>query len=241
MDIKLHRQYQEVQASHWWFKVRDNLLKDIAKKYFKSKSLILDFGCNYGHATKLLQDLGFDALGTDVSTEAIEYGRSLGTPNLFLDSEKSFPVNYFDAAIALDVLEHIEDDKKALAHIYSVVKPGGTIVVMVPAYMFLWGVQDEISHHFRRYTLGKLADLAKQAGNFEIIKKSYFNTLLFIPIAITRLFSNWFNLKSRDSDLEINNAFLNALFFYIFNLERKILKYLKLPFGVSVLMILRKK
>lgn len=241
MDIKLHKQYQKVQESHWWFRVRDNLLKDIAQKYFKSKGLILDFGCNYGHSTKLLQNAGFDALGTDISTEAIEYGRSLGILNIFLDSEKSFSANHFDAAISLDVLEHIKDDKGAFAHVASVVKPGGVIVIMVPAYMFLWGVQDEISHHFRRYTLAELIKLVGQVGNFDIVKKSYFNTLLFIPIALVRIFSNLFNLKQRDSDLNLNGPFLNKLLFYIFDFERKMLSYFNLPFGVSILLILRKK
>lgn len=241
MDIKLHKQYQKVQETHWWFRVRGNLLKDTAKKYLKPGGSVLDFGCNYGHTTKLLQDRGFNTFGIDISEEAIGYGRSLGISNIFLESEKSFPINSFDATISLDVLEHIKDDKNAFAHIVSVVKRGGIIVIMVPAYMFLWGVQDEISHHFRRYTLKGLIDLSKQVGDFEIVRKSYFNTLLFIPIALIRLFSNLFNLKSRDSDLDINNTFLNKLFFLIFDFERKILKYFNLPFGVSILLILRKR
>lgn len=241
MDIKLHRQYQKVQESHWWFRVRDNILKDIAKKYFKPNGSVFDFGCNYGHTVKLLQNFGFNACGVDVSKEAIEYGRSLDIPNIFLESEKSFPANYFDAVISLDVLEHIKDDKKAFSYISSIVKPGGIIVIMVPAFMFLWGINDEISHHFRRYTLGELIKLTKQVGNFEIIKKSYFNTLLFIPIALVRFLSNLLNIKSRDSDLEINNTFLNRLFFYIFDFERKLLNYIKFPFGVSALLVLRKK
>lgn len=241
MDIRLHKQYQKVQEDHWWFKVRDSILKDITQKYFKPNSLILDFGCNYGHTTRLLRSLGYDAYGVDISEEAIKYGRSLGIENIFLESEKSFSENYFNAVVSLDVLEHIEDDQKAFDHIASIIKPGGIIVIMVPAFMFLWGAHDEISHHFRRYTLGELVGLSKRVGDFEIIKKSYFNTFLFIPIALIRLFSNLFNFKSRDSDLEINNVFLNKLFFYIFDFERKLLKYLIFPFGVSVLLVLKKK
>ena len=240
MDLKCHKMYQEFQESHWWFRVRDNLLKDIAKKYWKPNSHVLDFGCNYGSAVKMLNDLGYDTFGVDVSEYAIEHGRSNNIKNIFVDKEKVFPPESFDAVISLDVLEHIEDDKSAFARINSILKPGGIIVVMVPTFMFLWGVQDETAQHFRRYTLPGLIKVSSQAGNFEIIKKSYFNTFLFLPIAVFRLISRLFNIKSRDSDNDINNRFLNAIFFQVFDLERKLLRYVDLPFGVSALLILRK-
>lgn len=240
MDIKLHKQHQNLQKSHFWFKVKDNLLKDLVQRYLKSKDKILDFGCNYGHSTRLLQSLGYDTFGLDISDEAIGYGRSLGIKNIFLESEKYFPPNSFDAIISLDVLEHIEDDKNALKNLLNLVRPNGIIVIMVPAYMFLWGVQDTISHHYRRYTLKKLIDLSNSVGA-EVIRKSYFNTLLFIPIAMFRLFTRFFIKNPHDSDLDINNSFMNKLFFYIFDFERRILRYFDMPFGVSILLILRKK
>ncbi|TSC70633.1 MAG: type 11 methyltransferase [Parcubacteria group bacterium Gr01-1014_46] len=240
MDIKLHKLHQEVQATHWWFRVKDNLLKDIAKKYFKGAT-VLDFGCNYGHSVKLLNDWGYNALGVDVSREAISFGKSLKIENIYLDSEKTFPKNHFDAVISLDVLEHIEDDKGALRYLTEVVKPGGYIVIMVPAFMFMWGIQDVISQHYRRYTLSTLTKLANEVGGLEIIRKTYFNTTLFIPIALVRLWARIFPPKSRDSDLNMNNWFLNGLFFIIFDIERRIFKYLNFPFGVSAVIILKKK
>ena len=77
MDIKLHKQHQSVQGSHWWFRVKDNILKDLAEKYFKVGDSVLDFGCNYGHSVKMLKDLGFSAAGVDVSEEAINFGNSI--------------------------------------------------------------------------------------------------------------------------------------------------------------------
>ncbi len=240
MDAKLYKLYKEVQETHWWFKVRDNLLKDIAVKYFENKSLVLDFGCNYGHGVRILNNMGFDTWGLDVSEDAIKYGRAQGIPNLVLDKDKNFLPESFDVVISLDVIEHIEDDKEALEYITSLLKPGGIIVIMVPAFAFLWGVQDEISHHFRRYTIPQLQNLAKQAGDFEIVKKSYFNTFLFLPIAGLRLISLFLKIKSRDSDLNINNKFIGRVFYWIFDLERRLLRYINFPFGVSALLILRK-
>src|SRR3989344_6897314 len=166
MDIKLHKQHQSVQGSHWWFRVKDNILKDLAEKYFKVGDSVLDFGCNYGHSVKMLKDLGFSAAGVDVSEEAINFGNSINISDIYLFPQKTFSPNQFDAVISLDVLEHIEDDKEALYYIYKVLKPRGYVVIMVPAFMFMWGLQDVLSHHYRRYTLPVLTALAEETGGF---------------------------------------------------------------------------
>jgi len=240
MDIRLHKKHQEVQETHFWFRVKDNLLLDIAEKYFEPNGNVLDFGCNYGHSTKLLQSKGFDAYGVDVSTPAINYGHSIGIKNIFLEAEKTFDKNFFDAVIALDVIEHIEDDQKALEYLVDFTKPGGIIVLMVPAHMFLWGVQDIISHHFRRYSVESLKKLIKSNGKVKIVRKSYFNSFLFLPIALVRLFTRFFVRNPRESDLDMNNSVLNKILYFVFDLERRLLKYIQMPFGVSLLLVLRK-
>lgn len=241
MDSRLHKQYQDLEESHWLFKVRDNILKDIAKKYFKQNANILDFGCNYGHSVQLLQKLGYQAQGVDISEGAIQYGKSVGIQNIFLGGEKKFNQESFDVVIALDVIEHIKDDQQAIKEIVRMVKPGGLIVIAVPAYMFLWGVQDEIAHHFRRYTMSQLISLSKKAGDLDVVRKTYLNTLLFLPIALFRLGSRIVRRRTQGSDLDVNNAFLNTLFFGLFDFERRILKHINMPFGVTALLILRKK
>ena len=213
MDIRLHKKYQELQESHWWFMVRDNLLMDLVFKNIKKGSLVMDFGCNYGHAVKLLGDKGYESFGVDVSREAVNYGRSININDISLISEKDIQNNSLDAVISMDVLEHIDNDKETLEYIWSKLKPGGLMIVTVPAFMFLWGVQDEISHHFRRYKLSELLYLAGEVGDFEIVKKTYFNSFLFMPVAIIRVLSKLFKLKSRNSDLDINSVFLNKIFF----------------------------
>ncbi len=241
MDVKLHKQYQTVFDSHWWFKVRARLLSDILHKYSKKGSSVLDFGCNYGNTVRLLQSSGYNASGVDVSREAIEYGREIGITNIFLDGEKQFDKNSFDVAIALDVFEHIEDDKKSFEYLSSLVKPGGIIVIMVPAYMFLWTFHDEVAQHFRRYTKKRLKEMIGDNNQFEYLKLSYFNTFLFPFITIVRIMTKVFNINSRKSDFDINNKTLNSIFFFIFDMERRFLKYTNFPFGVSVLAVIRKK
>lgn len=241
MDAKVHKQYQDIQEDHWLFRVRENLLLDLAETYFEKGQKVLDFGCNYGHAVRILQERGYHAEGYDISEEAIAYGRSQGIKNIFSIPEKKLSSEHYDAAITFDVLEHIQDDAKAFSEIAATIKKGGHLIIVVPAYMFLWGMHDVVAHHFRRYTLSELVSLSEKIGGFEIVRKSYFNTFLFIPITIFRLGSRLLKLESRDSDFDINNPILDRLFFGIFNAERKLLRYISFPFGVSALLVLRKK
>lgn len=226
-------------------KVRRLLVLDILKKYNKKdrhETRILDFGCGSGYFVGELAEIGYESFGLDNSAEAIEFGRSRGVKNLAItDGRKiGFPDNYFDCVLLLDVIEHLDNESWAIKEVERVLVPGGITVIMAPAFMFLWGVQDEVSRHYRRYNMPQLVNVVKQNSNFGMIFKSYFNTILFLPIAITRIISRWFHIKSRTSDFDINNRFLNKILFHIFNFERYLLQHLRLPFGVSILAVFRK-
>ena len=82
--------------------------------------------------------------------------------------------------------------------------------------------------------------VVQHTGAVKIIKRSYFNTFLFLPIAAVRLASRWFHLKKRQSDFDINGALVNGMLFRIFDLERRLLHHANYPFGVSILLVLRK-
>lgn len=229
--------------------VSDNLATYLTGKPHQHKnqtaaqhSKILDFGCGSGLFVEELAQAGFDSYGIDISSEAIKFGQLRGIKNLsVIDSHKiDFPNNTFDAVLTLDVLEHLEDTEWALAEMERVLKPGGVVVVMVPAYMFLWGVQDEVAHHYRRYTWKLLSSEIRRATSLSIIRHSYFNTILFTPIALVRLLSRLFRIRGRESDFDLNSPLLNKILFGIFNFERKLLKKMNFPLGVSVLAVLRK-
>lgn len=221
--------------------VMDTLTKYSGKKQEDTK--LLDFGCGSGYFVEVLAKDGFDAYGLDISSEAVNFGQSQGIKNLgVIDAHQiNFPGKTFDVVLTLDVLEHLENSDWALAEMERVLKPGGIVIVMVPAYMFLWGVQDEVAHHYRRYTKELLFQEVKQATSLEVVRASYFNTFLFAPIAAVRLVSRLFGVKGRESDFDLNNAIMNRILFSIFNTERKLLKKINYPFGVSVLAILKKR
>ncbi|MSR71092.1 MAG: class I SAM-dependent methyltransferase [Candidatus Taylorbacteria bacterium] len=243
MKAELYETYRKVEKTHWWFVVRRGIIADCFKKYgLGTESKILDVGCNYGYFVGDLQRRGFtNAFGTDISKEAIEYGVEHGIKNLSVANagKLSYGDQSFDASMTLDVVEHIEDDKGAMKEIARVTKSGGYCFIMVPAYMFLWSLQDEVAKHFRRYNK-KTFEVAVFGSGFEIVRMSYFNTFLFLPIVVVRFLEKC-TKTNRSSDFDLNNAFTNTVLKAIFGFERFFLRCMNFPFGVSLLVILKKK
>ena len=259
MEEDFYKTYFEVEKEHWWFSVRRNIIFSLFEKYKVPKTAkVFDFGCGSGYLVGELQRMGYDASGSDTSREAIEFGRQRGIKNIEEVKPAEMPQNgNFDVVLALDVIEHIKDDREAIRGLERALKPGGMLIITVPAYQWMWGVQDEVAHHFRRYNMGSLlerisTDLeprittdnqwksVEKNPRLSVIRKTYFNTFLFLPIATVRLFSKFFGLKERESDFDINNKLTNSIFYSIFNLEAKLLKFMNFPFGVSILLILKK-
>ena len=245
MEKDFYKTYFNLEKDNWWFRVRRNIVLEIIKKHGNNeidKLTIFDFGCGSGYLVGELQKLGCNAYGSDMSTEAIEFGRSAGVGNLNVAGEGEIwpPGGSFDVILAMDVIEHIEDDLRAVKGLGWLLKPGGLLIITVPAYQWLWGVQDEVTHHFRRYSLKPLLNLFKNDEVFFVVKKSYFNTFLFLPIGAVSLSSRFLWARKRESDFDLNNRFLNKIFYWIFNFEAKFLRYAAFPFGVSIILILKK-
>lgn len=229
-----------VELTHWWYRVRRKIVLDIFSKEIKERKLkILDVGCGTGALMKELRPYG-EVYGLDFSERAIEFCKERGETNLTLGSldKLPFPDNYFDIVLSLDVLEHIEDDVRAISEIKRVLRTGGFSIVFVPAFMFLWGKTDELSNHFRRYTIGELREKINSSGLF-IKKSSYFNTFLFCPIFLTRYFIKIFRIKITNEN-DLGSGVINRIFYYIFYMESVLLRYFKFPFGVSIMVFSRK-
>ena len=139
----------------------------------------------------------------------------------------------FDAVVALDVLEHLDDDLGAAREIRRVLKPGGAAVIFVPALDILWGHNDVISHHRRRYTKQGLQNVLTAAG-FRLSHLSYFNLLLFLPTLAVRLLDRLMPQVTRRIEYQQQPTRLNALLTKIFGLEVELLRRTTLPIGTSV-------
>jgi hypothetical protein len=135
----------------------------------------------------------------------------------------------------LDVIEHMMDDNKAMMKIGSLIDDCGFLVLTVPAYMCLWSAHDVLNHHYRRYTKKEL--LGKLPGDLAVRKITYFNTLL-LPAAI--LDKVLFARKKASYSLKPNKL-VNKILYSIFSIEKYLLKWIDLPFGVSILLIAQKQ
>jgi SAM-dependent methyltransferase len=232
-----------VEDSHWWFVGRRLILESFLKEIIqnlKSKiqnPKILDVGCGTGANLEMLRKFG-EAEGVDVSDEALEFCKSKGLKaHKGLAESLPFEDASFDLVTALDVVEHLDNDLDGLKEMRRVLKKEGRALMFVPAFMFLWGVQDDISHHRIRYTKKQIVERVTQAG-FEIERATYANITFFPPILAGRAFMKLTGIKP-ESENNITISALNGFLGKLFGAERFWLKNFNFPFGVSIVVVAR--
>lgn len=241
MQTEHYRDIFNHEKKHWWYKTRRKLIKMLLQKYSDKNQpkKILDIGCGAGALLDELKNSN-ECFGIDKSSLAIEFCQKRKLKNLKIGSIEKlpYPNEKFDVVLALDVLEHIKNDAKAISEIKRITKKDGLIIIFVPAFSALWSETDIISNHHRRYLLGEISQKIKKQG-LTILKKSYFNTFLFVPIFLVRLLTKIFKIKN-NVEIKMNNSFLNKIFYIIFSSEINILKHVSLPFGVSCMVVAKK-
>jgi SAM-dependent methyltransferase len=241
VETGLYAQIRSIEADHWWYVGRRRIVFDwlapMAAGYTAPR--ILDIGCGTGMNLQVLRDLGCRrTVGLDIAPEALAYcqGRHVG-PLVQADGARlPFAPSSFDIVMALDLIEHVEDDVSALLEIARLLRPGGRLLIFTPAYQFLWSHQDEVSHHFRRYTATLLRDRLVQAG-FRVEKLTYANTLLFPLVWFGRLSLRLRGRPDAVSENDMHPSWANGALASIFSAERRALRHVNLPFGVSLLSV----
>lgn len=242
MNVDMYRMFFEVQKSHWWFVTKKKIVLDMIERYLinEKKDKVLDIGCGSGLMLNALENIG-DAYGMDMSPEAISFSKEVfnGTVKQgSLPDHVPYEDHTFSLITALDVIEHIDDDVESLKAIYSLLMPGGKMVLTVPAYMFLWSPFDDMNQHKRRYTRSELNRKLQEAG-FTVEKITYYNTLLFPIVYVVRKLNNMLN-RDGSSDIDMPNRLVNSILALIFGFEKYLLRFTNLPFGVSVLAVVKK-
>ena len=245
MKREFYAEYYEIEDRHWWFVGRRRIFLALLDRHLgagRGGRRVLDVGCGTGTMLGYLSRYG-EAQGIDADPEAVRFCRERGLEGVRLVEPGPLPHDpeTFDLVTALDVIEHVDDDAGLLREIARVLRPGGTLLVSVPAYGWMWGPQDEIARHKRRYVASELRERVEGAG-LESRRLSYFNTLLFPPIAAVRLLRSY-RPGSADlrSDFELTKpGRTNDLLASVFSLEARMVPRLRLPFGVSILALARK-
>ena len=232
-----------VEQSHWWHIGRRRILagfvEEICRRVTDRRPRILDVGCGTGANLLMLSKYG-DAEGVDISEDALAFCRERGLDKVKLGAGEELPYENgtFDLVTAFDVVEHMDDDIAGLREMRRVLRPDGRVLLFVPTFMFLWGVQDDVSHHRRRYRLSDLQRVVTAAG-FEVERTTYANITFFLPVLLVRKFMRLTGIRT-DTENSINISAFNGLFGAILGAERHWLRYLNIPFGVSGLCVARR-
>ena len=233
-----------VEDSHWWFVGRrailESFLREIVGKLSKpaGELRILDVGCGTGANLEMLSQFGW-AEGVDVSDDALEFCRRKGlTVQKGLAETLPYADDTFDITTALDVVEHLDNDVGGLKEMHRVTRTGGYSLIFVPAFMWLWGVQDDVSNHRVRYTKRQIVERLELAG-FRVERATYANFTFFAPILAGRTLMKLTGIKP-ESENNVNISALNGVFARLFSAERHWLKRFGFPFGVSIVITAHK-
>jgi SAM-dependent methyltransferase len=232
---------EKVENFHWWFFTRRKLLRFLLSSIPSPEgSVRIDLGCGVGSNLKVLETFTNHVVGLDHSIYALSLVHKKVKIPLINGDINHLPLKPKSVGliIAMDVLEHLEDDENAMREFCRALRKGGILILTVPAFQSLRGVQDIVTGHKRRYSRKEITNKLRKAG-FNILKSSYFNFFLFFPILIARRVIYLFGLKI-ESENEVNFPLINFFLKAVFSLEVYALKYLSFPFGVSILCVAKK-
>ena len=235
MERVIYDRMAELDELHWWYRARRAVLAELIRRTtnLPKKARILEVGCGTGHNIQMLERFGTVG-GIEIDPEARAFaekrlGRKVSSAPL--PQLTGIKRGHYDLVAALDVVEHIDDDKAAIAALASCLKPGGKLLVTVPAHQWMWSAHDELNHHKRRYSKKQLRQLI-EGSPLKLDAIGYFNSLLF-PLAVgARLASKLTGRGGGDDSLPpkpVNYAFERA-----FAAERRLIGKVPLPPGLSL-------
>lgn len=247
MNLSEYKNIFENEESHFYYRGTNQEILTQVKKYLHDFGLIkpikiLDAGCGTGLLAQKMKSFG-EVFGIDIEPNAIKYAKKRKV-RIFQSSVEKLPFNKntFDLITSIDVLYHRRvNEEKALNEFYKVLKPGGLLIIKLPAYNFLRGKHDLFVHTKKRYAKNDVSFIIQKAG-FKEIKSTYLASFLFFPALIKRSIERWSGLDDIqvESDLKKPPQIINMILIFLFNIENFILKYINLPFGLSIFSVSKK-
>lgn len=249
MEQRFYDVLARTEDEHWWYCARRDILRWAMQRAIAGaprEGTIYDLGCGVGANLPMLSSFG-DVIGVDASEDAIAHCRAQGLTNVRradLERLTGVPAGSGRAVLLGDVIEHLDDDAGCLDAVHEVLAPGGGVVITVPAFQILWGPNDDISQHRRRYTERSLRRVV--APRFTIEHMTYFNSWLLGPVALgrwaQRLTSALGGPVKGGEEAELPPRVVNTVLRNVFKSELSVLKRGgRFPAGVSLMAIARRR
>jgi SAM-dependent methyltransferase len=240
MDEALYDEIFLLESRHWWFRSKRRIVRALLRRHLTPEaghsSRVCDIGCGCGMMLLDLRAAGYEAVGVDESPRALDYCRRRGVEVMQGSLPDGLPLApaSVDAALLLDVLEHVDDDRASLRAALETVRPGGIVIATVPAYRFLWTRRDEFHHHNRRYGRAQFRDVLGAHQRGRILLLSYMNTVLF-PMALAERLIRRIVPEKKAATLRLPWAPINRALEASFASERFLLsRGIPLPWGLSL-------
>lgn len=234
----------EIARRHWWYRARRELVAEQLAGRIPHGARALDVGTGTGESLAVLRGAGAEVVaGTDLSLHALRIAHRHGTgPSggvlASYAEQLPFADGTFGCLISTDVLEHLDDDVLALREYARVVAPGGTVLLTVPAYNFVWSEHDERAAHRRRYTATAITDVARAAG-LEVERTTHLFSFLLPPAIALRCTPLRRLVTVTDDEVSESHPAVSAVMDLLGTLERTVIRRRRVPVGLSVMVVAR--
>ncbi len=227
MDAEYASVYADLYRSHWWWRARESLVTRKIERLAPAErwQRALDVGCGDALFLPQLSRFANVVEGLEVEAQLVSEEAAGRYPIHIGPLDERFqPSAPYEFISMLDVVEHIPQPLPVLRRCREIMAPGGTLVLTVPAFRFLWTSHDDINHHHARYTRGELNRLVREAG-FETLESRYFFHWMVLPKWIVRLAERL--LGARVHRTGVPPGFVNGMLYGLCRVEGALLG----PFG----------
>ncbi len=247
MEIEEYETMFRMEEEHWWYLGLHRLVMQFLAGGRRSGPLtILDAGCGTGKLMERFITYGYEVIGIDCHQEAMRFSCKRGVGPLVRGSVSDMPFrpDMFDMVVSLDVLYSLEPSEaiEALAEMRRVLKPGGDLILNLPAFEFLYSTHDIAVHTRHRYTRSEIRTALECLG-FSLELITYRNALLFLPAALVRIIRRYKSETGHRvrSDLALPPRLVNKILSMALSLENSLFAGgMSLPAGLSVFCLARK-
>lgn len=231
--------------THWWYVGRRNLVAATLARYGIPDGAVVDIGCGTGSNLGMLASAtGRPAFGTDLSTHALQHAErgTDGAVRTVVALAEHLPLRDASCGLlaSMDVVEHLDDDLVGLCEYRRVLRADGLLLLTVPAYQWLWSQHDVWAAHRRRYRVRSLVAVADAAG-FEVLHTTYYNSFLVPAAAALRRTPLRRLVKESDEEVGRSSAFVSKVMTGLSNTERRLAPRRSVPFGLSILLVGRRR